>query len=490
MADAILIEPRTGAFDRYLDWGRVPLELLSVGSLPYQKGYDVKIIDQRAELNWKEAIRRELTEKTLAVGIPSLTGNKIKHGLECAKFVREEAPNVRIVWGGTHATLVPEQTLANPYVDALVLGEGDFVFYEILEALRTNHSLHGIQGVWYKTSSGEVVKNPRRPFIKNLDELPELSYELVDKYMEKYLNRPFGRGTDAITSRGCGGRCYFCYNLVFNGGFWRGMSAEETLRRLTNVVHRYNLEFVCFLDDNLFMNLERLKKICQGIIDSGLNITWRTIGVRVDTLMKMDDSFLKLLWDSGCREIYVGGETGSPEMMSHIDKNLNVEDMPIINRKLAKFNFILKFTFICGYPHEGEEQVQATVKLAEQLCRENPNTYTPFFLLAPYPGTKVFDEALSLGFHSPTSLEEWGNFNQDDWVIKYPPWYSKAKARRLNSIAFTSFFLNPRIANKIDNRLLRWAFKIYGPIARIRFKHNLHGLPVDSIMGRYLTEYL
>ncbi len=200
----------------------------------------------------------------------------------------------------------------------------------------------------------------------------------------------------------------------------------------------------------------------------------------------MSDELLQLLWDSGCRDLYIGAETGDPDMMKRIDKSITVPALLEGNRRLAKYPFIVKYTLIIGWPLETEAQLMNTLAVVKQLCRENSNAYAPFCLLCPFVGTKMFDEAVAVGFKPPKTLEEWALFNYDDWISTYPNWHSKAEIRRLNCIAFSAIFLNPKTATKLDKWWMRLVFKLYGPIARLRFNHNWCAFPIESILGRRL----
>lgn len=481
----MLFQPKAGPLDS-LDWGRLPYGLLSVAALPHEKGYSVAIVDQRVTKDWEKALAEKINEYTICFGTTAMTGINIKYAIEASRFVKSISPHLPVVWGGIHATLTPEQTLDNPNIDIIVLSEGEYTFLELIDALaRHKPPLTEVAGLYLK-QNGRLIKTADRSFQRNLDKLPEIPLELLGSNIERYIRRgtKIGRAIDFSSSRGCPFACTFCYGTRFHKRMWRALSADEVVRRVSKLVRAYGLDFVCFLDDNLFVDLERVRQICEGLIKSGLNIQWRSVGLRIDTLSRMTDELLQLLWDSGCRDLYIGAETGDPEMMKRIDKNISIPALLEGNRRLAKYPFTVKYTFIEGYPLETEAQQLNTMKIAQQLCDENPNAYTPLLLLCPFVGTKMFDEAIAVGFEPPETLDEWAHFNYDDWISVYPNWHSKSEIKRLNCVAFSSIFLNPKTAEKIDNRLMRLAFKLCGPIARLRFKHNWCRLPIESILGR------
>jgi len=485
MREIILIQPKTGIWSMLNI--RLPISLLSIAAIPHKKGYKIKIIDQRLDPNWKQNLLKSLKNNPLCVGITCMTGKQIFYALEASKLVKENS-DVPVIWGGVHATLLPKQTLENSYIDIIVLREGDIIFMELINALEKGKSLKKIKGIYYKDKN-KIIKNPERGFIKNLDELPDLPYELVK--VEKYAALDIeGRSADFFTSRGCPYNCSFCYNNYFNKCLWRSLSAKETIKRLKNFVEKYNIKTIYFLDDNLCVDLERLRKILNGIIKEKIKIRWGTSGLRVDTAKKMDHHLLNLMIKSGCVNLDIGAESGSKRILELIDKKINVNDIIKVNRKLSKFSFLTKYTFLIGFPTETKQERKATIKLALKLSKENKNACTPFGILAPFPKSPIYNLAVKKGFIPPKTLEQWGDFSVDDWYFKSKSWLSSNQIRELKSIAFTSLFSNKTIRYKINNPITKFLFNLYHPIAKFRFNNNFHFFPIDSLVSRILYNKL
>lgn len=479
MKGIILIQPKTGTFDML--GARLPLGLLSIAAMPHQRGYPVTIIDQRVDDHWQQRLEIAVKKDPLCVGITCMTGKQIHHALEAARIVRKHT-TAPLVWGGVHTTLMPDQSLDSPYVDIIVLREGDLTFMELVAALDKKEPLTSINGIYYK-KGGKIIKNPDRGFIKNLDELPELPYELVNVDAYASLNIE-GKSLDFVSSRGCPFKCSFCYNTYFNKRTWRAFSGKETVRRLKHFVEKYQVKTVYFQDDNFFTDLNRIKEILQGIIDEKLDINWGTLGLRVDTAIRIDDELWELMAKSGCINVDIGAESGSQRILEMVDKQITVEDLLAVNKKIAQYPFIVKYTFIVGFPTETKQEMFSTIQTCLQLVRDNKNAYTPVFVYTPYPGTPMYDFALQHGFVPPKKLEEWGYFGTTDWYFNFRSWLNTKQANQLKSIEFTSLFSNKNIKYKINKPLTRLLFNLYHPVAKFRFKNHLHLAPLDSMLFR------
>ena len=119
----ILIQPRTGDWDNL--GSRIPESLLNTVSFAVKEGYNIQIIDQRVEPEWKERLGKLLQQKPLLVGTTAMTGPQIKFAVEISEIIRKFDPKIPIMWGGLHPTMQPLQTLSNPAIDILIIGEGE-----------------------------------------------------------------------------------------------------------------------------------------------------------------------------------------------------------------------------------------------------------------------------------------------------------------------------------------------------------------------------
>jgi len=478
----ILVQPRTGEWD-FLG-ARPPDSLLAISALPRKEGYDIKIIDQRLNKNWKEILLQEL-KGALLVGTTSMTGIQIKYALEISKFVKDNS-SVPVVWGGVHASLLPEQTIHNEYIDIVVKGEGDYSFLELIKAMEERAGLEGVKGIYYK-EGGKIKKTDERPLIKNLDDLSDFPYELVNLDNYYGFNIGQGRSITLMTSRGCPYKCAFCYNLVYYKNTWRGMSARRTVELIKRAVNDFGVKSIFFQDDNFCANAARFEEIVGGILKENIKFRWGLLGARIDTLKRMSDDLLAKAVKAGCMNIDVGIESGSGRILDLISKDVNLQEVIDVNKRLAKYFDKTKYTFIMGIPTETEEELLETVKFFLRLYDDNPNILPLFFIYCAYPGTKLYDIAIQHGFKAPETLEEWAYINYQTAYMHYP-WLGKKRIKMLRNFEFTGSLINENSEYKINSKLFKALVRLYRPIAKVRFKRNIYHFPIERTLARFLLK--
>ena len=306
--DIVLFNPAPRSGKQVQRRVELPLSLLCPATPLDRQGYRIKIIDEFANPIWKRELLESLSQKPICFGVTCMTGPQILHALDGCKLVKERYPDVPIIWGGIHASLLPEQTLKNPYVDIIVIGEGETTFEELVKALEAGTPLSRVPGLCYK-EDGKVQYTGIRPFV-NLEDQPPLSYHLIN--MDHYRRRLFG--IDHISfnsSRGCTFRCSFCWDPVMHKRKWRAMSPETVLDHLKRIIRDYDIRGFLFTDDHFFIDMERAYHILEGILRADLKISISKLQIRADTICRLDKEFLQLMVRAGVKRFSVGVESGS-----------------------------------------------------------------------------------------------------------------------------------------------------------------------------------
>jgi radical SAM superfamily enzyme YgiQ (UPF0313 family) len=457
----------------------LPLSLLCPATPLDRQGYKVKIIDEFADPNWKKALLGSLAQKPLCFGVTCMTGPQILHALAVSRLVKKRYPDVPIIWGGIHGSLLPEQTLENPYIDIVVVGEGEETFLELVKALESGTSLSNVSGICYK-ENGKVHHTGDRPFV-NLDEQSTLSYHLIN--MDLYRRRLFGIDHISLnSSRGCTFGCAFCWEPVFHRRKWRAMKAETVLDQIKRIIRNYNIRGFLFTDDNFFIDMRRAYDILYGIVRANLKINLGKLQLRADEICSMDQDFLELLVRAGVKRIHIGVESGSQRILDLIKKHETVEKIIEANRKLVPYPIVPLYLFMMGLPTETPDELAQSIRLAVQLTNENARAVKSFNIYTPYPGTELYRLAVQLGLKEPQRLEDWACFNFRN-IPKESGWIEPEMRKLVLGLDFPLMFLGKGhfvTPYKKTNPFVVALSRLYYPIARYRVTNLYARFPIET----------
>jgi len=364
-----------------------PLNLGYIASYLEKNNIDVTIIDQLAGQNVKKELNKYNPD---IVGITATTP-LVSDAYKIADMCREKG--ILTVMGGPHASVLPAEALQ--HVDIVVKGEGERAALDIVR--------NGIK-------SGVIT----HPYIKNLDEIPPPARHLMqmdfylrtkDRLQDTYLYFvPQHTKTAAIlSSRGCPYACIFCHNT------WRGIpyrynSVERVISEIKQLINQYNVEALFFIEDNLFVNKPRVRKICRLMKKNKFDIIWGA-NARVDNV---DSKTLQVVKDAGCRQITFGFESGSQSILDILNKRTTVEQNKRAIELCRGAGIIPQGTFIIGNPTETIDDIRMT----QQFIRDNNmGDFVGICISTPFPGTELWKWCEERGL-IPESFD-WSEFTYD-----------------------------------------------------------------------------
>jgi radical SAM superfamily enzyme YgiQ (UPF0313 family) len=406
-----------------------PLGLAYIASV-LRQSHEVKIIDSNI-LNYTIGdVERELRSfNPDVVGITSVTPSiyEAYKVAETAKKVREDCI---VILGGPHATFMPRQTMEEcKYIDIIVRGEGEETARELIENIEKGTPLNGVKGITFREKN-EIIDTKPRPFIKNIDDIPFPSRNLLPIHLYKFNGVKY---TTMLTSRGCPFKCSFCSSSRLFGGYWRGRSSENVIEEMKIVYEEYGIRNIEFIDDTFTLNQERAEKICDEIIKQGWDISWGASS-RVDTLSK---KLVEKMKRAGCWIIYLGIESGSQEILDAIGKRITLEQVKKAVKILKDAGIQVLGSFIIGFLQDTTKTIKETIKFAKNLNLD----YAQFSILTPYPGTPIFDYAKK---NNMLLTENWSKYTAIEPIIKIKE-VSEKEIKALFQKAYIAFYLRPRI---------------------------------------------
>ncbi len=439
----------------------LPLALVHIGSM--LPGRSVVIVDGRVEVA-PEARIAALAEDALCLGVTVLTGSPILDALRVTRIAKGCRPDLPVIWGGWHPSLLPEQCLASGVVDACAVGQGEWTFAEAVARIEAGSSLELVPGLVWRRGD-EMVRNPPRRF-EDVNGFNPADFELLD--MERHFRFRGVRRLDFCSSQGCPFQCSFCADPMVFKQRWSGLRAERVVDEIAAHTERYRLDEVFFNDDNFFTDLRRTDAICRGFLAQGVRVRWFGTG-RADLLRRLTDDQLRLLKESGCYKVNVGAESGSKELLKTIKKGTLVEEVLETAEKLHRAGIGARFSFIAGFPREPKESLGETFRVVKALRDIDRSFETPIYFYAPYPGTDLAQRMPALGFEAPQRLEDWENVDLEHSI---GPWISDPVRKWVPRYNFYLRHGYERPNGNAARRLLHWA-------ARARVKAGFYGLDVE-----------
>ena len=454
-----------------------PLSLLCLASPLIQSGFEVVLIDNLIAPDYERAILRE-TENALCLGISMLTGPHIGAATRVARSVKALRPAMPIVFGGWHPSLAVEQTLREPYVDAIVRGQGELTLLELVQRIAEGKDWYGLRGLSFKDGD-ETIHEPDRA-VANINDLPAPAYDQVDHGI--YAKHSGIRQLAYTTSVGCPYQCNYCTDQVFYKRRFNAYHADRVVSDLAELVPRYNIDDVPLFDSNFLVDRKRAVAIARGIVDSGLKFRW-DFQTSTDFLASMSEDDVRLLAESGVYHIGFGTESGSQEVLNLMNKRFqHVEQMVETARKADLAGIHVVFNIILGYPGETEEHRNQTFRFMSDIARQYWNVSFSPNIFTPYPGIPIWPQLREMGVRQPESLEQWETLALGVNVL---PWLQGEELRRLQR-SLDYFLLNNQLrkATKKIPWLRHSVRRALGAPIRWRISKNRYSFPWELWVSR------
>jgi anaerobic magnesium-protoporphyrin IX monomethyl ester cyclase len=455
-----------------------PLSLLCLAGPLLQAGFEVKLVDNLLSPDYEKTILQE-AQDALLLGISVLTGPHIGAAVRISKAVKKQNPTTPVIFGGWHASLATQQTLQEPYVDAIVRGQGELTLLELAQRLANGQDLQGVRGLTYKDGEGKIVHEPERP-VADINTLPTPAYHLAEPGI--YAAASGVRQLAYTSSVGCPYQCNYCTDQVFYKRRFNAYQVDRVVSDLAELVPRYNIEHVPFFDSNFLVDRKRAVAIARGIIDSGVKFHW-DFQTSTDFLALMSEEDVRTLAESGVRHIGFGTESASQEVLILMNKRFqHVDQMVETARKTNLAGIHIVFNIILGYPGETEAQRQETFRVMSDIAKEYPNVSFSPNIFTPYPGIPIWPQLKEMGVREPQSLEEWETLALGANVL---PWLRGEDLRKLQR-SLEYFLLNNQI-RKITSKI-PWARRsvrrILGAPVRWRIGKSRYSFPWELWLSR------
>ncbi len=378
-----------------------------------------------------DVARRVAALRPDAIGLSVVTATRDVAG-ELAERWRAACPGVPVILGGPHITALPDEPA--PFVDALIVGEGEQTIVEYLQKRVLQQSTEEILGCRLLHDGMAQTPLSPRPFIEPLDHIPIPARELLpnDAYVHSYPQR-YRRFTTMFTSRGCPFNCSFCSNEALWRGTVRYHSAARIREEIDRVMCDLGVDLIFFEDDTFLANRALSSAVMAYLRTKRPALSW-VCHTRADTLSA---ETLAEMEASGCVEIQIGVESGNQEILDKTDKRLRLETVRHAFQLLRRTRIKSWATFILGNEGETRETFKQTLNLALEI---DPS-YASMIILLPFPGSRAFRSYADKGY---LTTYRWSDYSWHGDPVFSLPHLSSAQLVKLRSRAYRRFYLRPR----------------------------------------------
>ena len=345
---------------------------LFLASYLKKRGVNAEVLDMELYSSEEElTVLKERLKDTEFVGLSVMTA-QVPHAIKIAEFIRSVSKNIKIVWGGTHVSLLPGQVFESTLSDSVISGVGEPALHSLV------------------TGAADIPYEFEEPDYSVLD---------TDRYFS--FQGPY-RNFDILTSRGCPYKCSFCINSILKNR-WILLDADRSIALIRNAHDRYKFRHTFIMDENFFGRSGRAIAIIEGI--ASLEITWESNAAALD-IIKLSVDDLIFLRKSGCTKLRMGAESGSDRLLDILNKRTTVSQMAEARDKCLRAGIIPVMSFMVHLPDETPEDYQLTMTFIAECYNKGAQIIGPQ-VFRPYPGSKEYLKLVARGLQIPASLEAW-----------------------------------------------------------------------------------
>jgi anaerobic magnesium-protoporphyrin IX monomethyl ester cyclase len=434
-----------------------PLSLAMIAAVLEGDGHEVKLIDCPAEGVDINELCASLVRFSPDLCLWSTATPTIESDLALARRVKEEAPECRTAIFGTHPTALPTECLEKEEnLDFIIRNEPEETARELAEVISRGSDFSPIKGLSYRDEE-EIIHNPARGFIDELDSLPDPAWHFIN--LDSYRLPLDGRRFLIVAPiRGCPYPCTFCTTGVYYGRKARKRSVPRVLSEIKNDIERYGVGDFLFWADTFTIDKKYAASLCRAIIEEKLDISW-VANSRVDTV---DKELLALMRKAGCFMISYGIESGSKEVLRKARKGITRDDIKMAVRSAKEAGIKVVGHFIIGLPGETKKTAEDTILFSKDLELD----FAQFYCAAPFPGSELYNIAKEEGWITG----DFSYFSQRQAVMELS-YFSRRDCMRARRKAYRRFYFQPRVffgilkkakIGDIFSRLMRKFSDIFG----------------------------
>jgi len=356
--------------------GEVPMGVLYLAGQLEEASFQSIIFDLTVDPRPTDEFLEELDQlDPLLVGF-SVTLLNVRFTNELACRFKSKRPDIPIIYGGPHVTILPQKHADYDFVDFVVTNEGELALVELAKQVQRG-------GINARFSHDKKIIEGQHP---NFDELALPARHLVDigRYRRRGQVMDVSPTDIVCTSRGCPFNCAFCSSKTIWHQKYYMRSPEKVVDEIEFLMREYGTKGIYFREDNFTVNRQHVFGMCDQIKRRNLDIRWECES-RVDTVTK---DMLVAMKEAGCSGIWCGVESGSPRILKKIRKGFTIDKVLSFYEWCRELDIPTHAMFMLGFSGETPDDLRATYELALKL----PTNRVQFATYCGFPGSEMYDE--------------------------------------------------------------------------------------------------
>ena len=365
------------------------LGLAYIAAVLEQEGVEVKVVDAEAEGIPIEGILEKIRQfRPHMIGAGGQTCVSPRSLTIFRRAKREVDPDIVTLAGGPHFTFTDKESLEQCHeLDIVVRGEGEVTIRELCQKIEAGGGLEGVKGITYRNKNGEIIRNPDREPIADLDSIPFPAWHLFP--VEKYHwvgNKVIG----ISSSRGCPYRCPHCITWKVHKGV-RQRNPRKIVEEMIWVKRNFNHDTFFFQDDVSFLTREQVEGFLDELEKCGEKLYWY-YETREDVFYEYKDLWERMK-ENGLFKIVIGLETPDPKIREPLGKkafNRGLVD-EMIDTLEKELDILVSVYLLFGSPGDTEESMEATINYGKYLYPDHCS-FVVGSIFVPFPGTQSFNE--------------------------------------------------------------------------------------------------
>ncbi|MDD5255777.1 MAG: radical SAM protein [Candidatus Omnitrophica bacterium] len=446
--------------------GCLPFGAMALSGFLKAKGVDCEVIST-ALPNAAREIKDRLAHIDL-LGISSMSGPYLEYGISVAKAAKRLRPDLPIVWGGPHASLMGEDLIRNKLADYVIRGAGEKPLLALITAIEGNLAFASVPALSW--TEGGLLKESPQDNSFDINELPQMDYSVVSLKYPHLLKEDFAY----FSSRGCPYDCSYCVASQLYNRRWHNKSEDRVVEELAQDYEKYQFKAVFFWDDNLFVDSNRLKRILDRLQERGIQFNWAGF-CRADLLTRLDENLLLQFKKNGLRWMSIGAESGSDTVLKQLEKGIKVEDILEAAHKLKRCGISCDFSFMAGIPGESKEDFYKTLAVVRKIKSIIPDASVRVFKFIPYPKMPILEKTKDAARFLPSDAFGWGKVT---YQTKNFPWVPREIHSALTILsAASAYSLRPR-GFSLKNLIMGALYYIN----QFRLKMNFFYFPLEAVL--------